>query len=166
MAQIYYTLLIFSSWFRILIGLDHVTCRATFCNVTWQVMLPSQRHLTFFISVSSQGTAKFSKVTVKTQINLIFKAGWLKISLSAWVKLCVVLSNRDWSLYGDACTAICRLHTDSILTFPWPISFYLFIFVIKSNNYRYTPSSLTANEIKTQCWSVFILFFHIANKKY
>ena len=28
------TSIIFSSWFRILIGLEHVTCRATFCNVT------------------------------------------------------------------------------------------------------------------------------------
>ena len=27
---VYYTPLIFSSWFRILIGLEHVTCRATF----------------------------------------------------------------------------------------------------------------------------------------
>ena len=40
---------------------------------------------------------------------------------------------------------------------------YLFI-VIESNDYRYTRSSLTANEIKTVLISIH--FFHIAKKKY
>ena len=73
----------------------------------WQVMLPSdviclvlpmlhaamyiaikrgKSGAYFFISVSSQDTAKFTKGTAKTLINLIFNAGWSKISLFARVR--------------------------------------------------------------------------------
>ena len=56
------------------------------------------------------------------------------------------------------------LHTVSVLTFLCPAHFiylfYLFI-VIESNDYRYTRSSLTANEIKTVLISVFFLLFFL-----
>ena len=64
---------------------------------------------------------------------------------------------RDRSLYGDA-QAICRLHTVSILTFLWPSSFFFNLFIVESDDYIYTRSSLIANEIRTQRWSVLIFF--------
>ena len=81
---IYQTSLIFSNWFKILIALEHVTCRVTF----WQVMLSSvdviyiltaraarssvikrdKRVADSFVSILSQGIAKPTKGTAKTHL--------------------------------------------------------------------------------------------------
>ena len=132
----YYNSLTFSSWFRILISLEHVMCRATFCNVTlarnftlWlrhsshaahaarsSVIKRNKKCTDFFISVLSQGTAKLTKGTKKTQFvfqpRLINDFAYHMGKILFWS----FGNYRDLSLCGDA-QAICRLHTVSFCTF-------------------------------------------------
>ena len=135
----------------------------------------------FFISVSSQGTAKGTKGQRKLISIWYSTQADQKISHSVKFENFVLsFSNyRYWSLYGDA-QAICRLHTVSILTFQWPRSFFMYLFdylciclfiylciylfIVEIDDHIYTRSSLTANEIRTQQWSVFIFFFTLQTK--
>ena len=121
--------------------------------------------------VSSQGTAKFTKGTAKTQINLIFNVGWSKISLSARLTrgtskflFCPLVITETGHFMET-----CRLFVDFILFKVWyfcdPAHFYLFIYlfiVIEINDYRYTRSSLTANETRASVCKTFACYFAVS----
>ena len=98
---------IFSSWFRILIGLEHVTCRATFCNVSnvslWRhlpraalaersdIIKRNKGHGLIHLSIESGYSKTYERDSESTLTNLIFSAGWSKISLPARTRFCFVL---------------------------------------------------------------------------
>ena len=137
--MVYYTSLIFSSWFRILIGLEHGTCKVQgnilLCYLVmlhWQVMLHFWRHLPFAAHASSSGVIKrskrFSIESGQSEINICFSTQADQRFRFLYEKNCVLSFSiyRDWSRYGDA-QVIYRLHTVSVLTFLLSSSFYSFI---------------------------------------
>ena len=128
----------------------------------------------FFISVSSQGTAKCTKGQRKLRSIWYSTQADQKISLSARKMFCpLVITETDHFMETR------RLFVDFILFQFWhfcdPVLFYLFIYLFVylfiylfvhlfiycwNRRLYFTHSSLTANEIRTQRWSVFIFSSH------